>query len=51
MEVMVLVGECKERMNRVLGGHSQTYIVGSFEESILLLIRNRELEILFSFSR
>tara|TARA_Y100001954_G_scaffold145387_1_gene154823 strand:+ start:2568 stop:3950 length:1383 start_codon:yes stop_codon:yes gene_type:complete len=35
VRVMVLVGECKERMNRVLGGHSQTYIVGSFEESIL----------------
>ena len=34
--VLVLVGECKERMNRVLGSHSQTFIVGSFEESVLL---------------
>ena len=34
--ILVLVGECKERMNRVLGKHSQTFIVGSFEESILL---------------
>lgn len=34
--VLVLVGECKERMNRVLGKHPQTFIVGSFEESILL---------------
>ena len=34
--VLVLVGECKERMNRVLGSHPQTFIVGSFEESILL---------------
>jgi len=33
--VLVLVGECKERLNRALGEHSQTYIVGSFEESIL----------------
>lgn len=33
--VLVLVGESKERMNRALGEHPQTYIVGSFEESIL----------------
>ena len=33
--VLVLVGESKERMNRALGTRSQTYIVGSFEESIL----------------
>jgi UDP-N-acetylmuramoylalanine--D-glutamate ligase len=36
VRVMVLVGESKERMNRVLGEHSQTFIVGSFEESVLL---------------
>ncbi len=34
--VLVLVGECKERLNRALGAHSQTFIVGSFEESVLL---------------
>ncbi|EQC43312.1 UDP-N-acetylmuramoyl-L-alanine--D-glutamate ligase [Bacteriovorax sp. Seq25_V] len=33
--VVVLVGETKERMNRALGDHDQTYIVGSFEESVL----------------
>ena len=33
--VMVLVGESKERLNRALGDHPQTFIVGSFEESIL----------------
>ena len=33
--VLILVGESKERMNRALGTKSQTYIVGSFEESIL----------------
>ena len=33
--VIVLVGECKERMNRALGEHNQTFIVGSFEESVL----------------
>lgn len=35
VRVLVLVGECKERLNRALGEHPQTYIVGSFEESIL----------------
>ena len=34
--VLVLVGESKERMNRALGDHDQTFIVGSFEESVLL---------------
>lgn len=33
--VLVLVGESKERVNRALQEHPQTYIVGSFEESIL----------------
>jgi len=33
--VLVLVGECKERLNRALQDHSQTFIVGSFEESVL----------------
>ncbi len=33
--ILVLVGECKERLNRALFEHAQTYIVGSFEESIL----------------
>ena len=35
VRVLVLVGESKERMNRAMGEHPQTYIVGSFEESIL----------------
>lgn len=34
--VLVLVGEAKERMNRAMGEHPQTFIVGSFEESVLL---------------
>ena len=36
IRVMVLMGECKERMNRALGDLTQTYLVGSFEESILI---------------
>ncbi|GAB4013104.1 MAG: UDP-N-acetylmuramoyl-L-alanine--D-glutamate ligase [Bdellovibrio sp.] len=34
--VLVLVGETKERMNRALGNHPQTFVVGSFEESVLI---------------
>jgi len=33
--VLVLVGESKERLNRVLAEHPQTFLVGSFEESVL----------------
>lgn len=36
VRLMVLVGECKESMNRILGDATQTFLVGSFDESILL---------------
>lgn len=36
VRLMVLVGESKEAMNRYLGDHSQTYLVGSFDESVLI---------------
>jgi UDP-N-acetylmuramoylalanine--D-glutamate ligase len=36
VKVLVLVGECKEKMNRELGDDTETYLVGSFEESVLL---------------
>ena len=35
VRILVLVGECKERFNRAMGEHGQTFLVGSFEESIL----------------
>ena len=35
VRVLVLVGEVKEKMNRTLGDGAQTFIVGSFEESVL----------------
>lgn len=35
VRLLVLVGESKERMNRALGDYLTTYIVGSFEESVL----------------
>jgi len=36
VRVLVLVGECKEGINRDLGDSTQTYLVGSFDESILI---------------
>jgi len=36
VRLLVLVGECKESMNRSVGDHTQTYLVGSFDESILI---------------
>jgi UDP-N-acetylmuramoylalanine--D-glutamate ligase len=36
VRLMVLVGECKENMNRIIGDSTQTFLVGSFDESILL---------------
>jgi UDP-N-acetylmuramoylalanine--D-glutamate ligase len=36
VRLMVLVGECKESMNRAIGDSTQTFLVGSFDESILL---------------
>ena len=36
VRLMVLVGECKESMNRSVGDATQTFLVGSFDESILL---------------
>lgn len=36
VRILVLVGEVKESMNRVLGEATQTFLVGSFDESVLL---------------
>ncbi|MFP5385438.1 MAG: UDP-N-acetylmuramoyl-L-alanine--D-glutamate ligase [Bacteriovoracia bacterium] len=36
VRVLVLVGEVKETMNRILGDMTQTFLVGSFDESVLL---------------
>lgn len=36
VRLLVLVGECKENMNRIIGDATQTFLVGSFDESILL---------------
>lgn len=36
VRVLILMGECKERLNRSIGDCTQTYLVGSFEESILM---------------
>lgn len=36
VRLLVLVGEAKENMNRIIGQVAQTFLVGSFDESVLL---------------
>ena len=33
---LILIGEAKERLNRVIGDFSETFIIGTFEEAVLL---------------
>lgn len=33
---LILVGEAKERINRDIGDYSETYLIGTFEEAILI---------------
>ena len=35
-KLLILVGEAKEKMNRALGEHVETYLVGTFEEAVLM---------------
>lgn len=36
VKTLILVGEAKERMNRDLGDHCETYLIGTFEEAVLI---------------
>lgn len=36
VKLLVLIGETKEQLNRALGDHTETYLVGTFEEAILM---------------
>ncbi len=36
VKTLVLVGEAKEHINRCLGDYSETFLVGTFEEAVLL---------------
>ncbi|MFH1223040.1 MAG: UDP-N-acetylmuramoyl-L-alanine--D-glutamate ligase [Pseudomonadota bacterium] len=36
VKTLILLGESKERMNRVIGDCAQTFIVGTFEEAVVL---------------
>ncbi len=36
VRLLVIVGECKESLNRAIGDSTQTYLVGSFDESVLI---------------
>jgi UDP-N-acetylmuramoylalanine--D-glutamate ligase len=35
-KLLILMGEAKEKMNRSIGDFAETYLVGTFEEAVLL---------------
>ena len=35
-KILILMGESKEKMNRAIGDFAETYMVGTFEEGVLL---------------
>ncbi len=35
-KILILLGEAKEKINRAIGDYAETYLVGTFEEAILL---------------
>ena len=35
-KILILLGEAKERINRSIGDYAETYLVGTFEEAVLL---------------
>lgn len=35
-KILILIGEAKEKMNRAIGDYAETYLVGTFEEAVLL---------------
>ena len=35
-KILILLGEAKEKINRALGDHAETFLVGTFEEAIML---------------
>jgi UDP-N-acetylmuramoylalanine--D-glutamate ligase len=35
-KILILLGEAKEKINRSLGDYAETYLVGTFEEAVLL---------------
>ena len=36
VKTLILVGEAKERINRELGDFSETFLIGTFEEAVLI---------------
>ena len=36
VKCLILFGEAKERINRALGDHTETYLIGTFEEAVLI---------------
>lgn len=41
---LVLVGEAKERINRALGDYSETFLIGTFEEAVLIAYQKSRID-------
>ena len=36
VKILILLGEAKEKINRAIGDFAETYLVGTFEEAVLV---------------
>ncbi len=36
VKILIVIGEAKEKINRAIGDHCETYLMGTFEEAVLL---------------
>jgi UDP-N-acetylmuramoylalanine--D-glutamate ligase len=36
VKMLILVGQAKEKINRILGDYTETFLVGTFEEAVLM---------------
>ena len=41
---LILVGEVKERINRALGDYTETFLIGTFEEAILIAYQKSRID-------
>ena len=44
MKTLILYGEAKERINRDLGDYSETFLIGTFEEAVLVAYQKSRID-------
>jgi UDP-N-acetylmuramoylalanine--D-glutamate ligase len=50
VKILILMGESKERMNRAVGDASETFIVGTFEEAVVLAYQKSQVNDIILYS-